>query len=121
MKTDKKIEIKQEFEDRVDEVLNDMEFDNKGETKVHEFGYKYQSEDYMVNHEVHTVTDFGNIWNFIEKTLNTEVQKAVEEAVRGFAYYLLKRRNKDEFWGLSEGEVEMAMIVAKQYLESEEK
>jgi len=42
-----------------------------------------------------------------------------KEAVEGFAYYLLKRRNKDEFWGLSEGEVEMAMIVAKQYLESE--
>lgn len=62
-----------------------------------------------------------NLINEQLERLDTEVQKAVEEAVRGFAYYLLKRRNKDEFWGLSEGEVERAMIVAKQYLESEEK
>lgn len=55
------------------------------------------------------------------KELSTLIQEERKDAVIGFAYYLLKRRNKDEFWGLSEGEVEMAMIVAKQYLESEGK
>lgn len=117
MKTDKKIEIKQEFEDRVDEVRNDMEFDDKGKTNVHEFGYKYQSEDYMVNHEVHTVTDFGNIWNFIEKTLNTELQKAVEEAVEGFVNYAVVEAKKHQ-GNMFDG---FMFDKAKEYLESEEK
>ncbi|HNU76709.1 MAG TPA: hypothetical protein PKL88_03270 [bacterium] len=55
------------------------------------------------------------------KKLSTLIQKERKEAVEGFAHYLLKRRNKDEFWGLSEGEVEKAIIVAKEYLESEGK
>jgi hypothetical protein len=58
-------------------------------------------------------------WYSMIKKLSTIIQEERKDAVIGFAYYLLKRRNKDEFWGLSEGEVEMAMIVAKQYLESE--
>jgi hypothetical protein len=77
------------------------------------------SDGYVFDHDVWRDELYAYIHN--NYTPNTELQKAVEEAVRGFAYYLLKRRNKDEFWGLSEGEVEMAMIVAKQYLESEEK
>ena len=59
--------------------------------------------------------------NGYHEAFETLIQEERKDAVEGFAYYLLKRRNKDEFCGLSDGEVEMAMIVAKEYLESDGK
>lgn len=85
---------------------------------------KEKIEEILLKHSPYVF--FGNavkteLFGETVKHLTTLIQAERKDAVIGFAYYLLKRRNKDEFWGLSEGEVEMAMIVAKQYLESEGK
>ena len=63
-------EIKKEWEQKLNEVRN-----NHDGKMSSEFGYKYF--DAQCN-EVYTITDFGNIWKFIEKVYKLGEENGID-------------------------------------------
>lgn len=77
----KELNWEKEWEEKVKELYSDMDFTD-GETKVHDFGYRYF--DAHCN-EYFTITGFGNIKTFIHSLIQStrkEVMASVMVKIR---------------------------------------
>lgn len=66
--------ILKEFEEKVDELHTTQDFTNGEDGRTYEFGYKT-----LRGNEIFTVTDMGNIKNFLSKALDQYAEARVKE------------------------------------------
>jgi hypothetical protein len=69
-------EILREYDNKVNELKKDMQYNDIGETMVHEFGFKWADSRY-----VHTVVDWGNIRKFLSESIKRAVREYDKKAV----------------------------------------
>jgi len=86
-------EIKKEYWEEVNKINREVP---KHTSRIHKFGYKYK-----LGHIFITVTDFGNIWSFIDSALKEQQKETFKEIRNNFVEIAIRGKNdRDELKGV---------------------